>query len=347
MVSAESDPRVAVEPDFQVVSAVQCPAHILHEIGEFLDTQDTSHPFQFPEWSGSGALLALARRGGRVSWVAQCGTLSPGGQLLPIRALTVYRGPVCDDVELLETGLRHLIEAGRRKNLAYVEIAPEWSGGFAESAALMLARNGWQTLAGERSSLRLGLNRAADDLLASFRKTTRSEIRRSISAGIVVTVAGNEIEYRDFLRLYEAMASERKFPAQESEFLLRIFHWLAVDRSRGGLFLAWEDGNLRGGALVVRAGRRCWYILGATSKDGKVGVGHLLQWRAIEWAREMGCLEYDFGGYREGVNTGPALFKKGFCDRVVNFIPPYRYVTSPTRHRAVESIAKIRRKLHL
>ena len=127
--------------------------------------------------------------------------------------------------------------------------------------------------------------------------------------------------------------------------MLHLFRWLATDQTRGALILGWEDGQLRGGVLAVRSGTRCWYVLGATSKDNKSSVGHLLQWKAIQWAKDAGCLEYDFGGVREGVNTGPALFKRGFCDRVVQFLPPQHYVVSPGRHRTAELMLKVRRNL--
>jgi len=332
--------------DFQFIDRAQWSAPLLREVGDFLDSQDTSHPFQWPQWSGERMHVVLLRRRGKIQWLAQCGVTYPASRLLrPIRVLSFNRGPVCDDFELSELGLRKLIDEATGMGIAHIDIAPEWTGAFAESAATLLARDGWQALPGVRSTLRLSLSPTLDELLASFRKTTRYEIRRSMNEGIEVTAARDEAEYQEFLRLYEEMASQRKFSAEKADFLIGIFRWLTGEQGRGGLFLAREAEKLRGGALVVRSGVRCWYILGATSKEGKLGAGHLLQWRAIQWAKENGCLEYDFGGYREGVNTGPALFKKGFSDRVVHFLPTHRYVVSPARHRASEFVSRVRRSL--
>jgi hypothetical protein len=343
----DSNPHGAEgEFSFQVVERAQWSTSLLDEVGAFLDSQDTSQPFQRPEWAGDGWLLALVRRHGQIQWLALCGVIYPASRFMrPIRALNVHRGPVCDDLDLLEKGQRELVAQAGKMGFAYIEIAPEWTGKFAESAAAMLARNGWQAIPGVRSTLRLSLIPSLDDLLASFRKTTRYEIRRSMNERIEVRMATGDVEYRDFIEIYLAMAREREFPSETPEFLLGIGRWLAADKSHGCLLLAYEDGKPRGGILIIRSGVRCWYFLGATSKDGKVGVGHLLQWRAIQWAKENGCVEYDFNGYREDATSGPALFKKGFCDRVVHFIPAHRYVVTPGRYRAFEAISRVRRGL--
>lgn len=335
--------RTADTVDFELVRGSQSSTALLNEISDFLDTQETSHPFQLPQWSRSGARWALLRSQGRLGWFAQCGVLYPAGRPLPfIRALTVYRGPICDDLQQMEIGLRHLIAESRKMRVAYVDIAPEWTGAFAESARPMLARNGWQALPGVRSSLRLDLRPPSEQLLTGFRSTTRYKIRRSERAGVRVTMACDDTEFCGFIRLYLKMASEKQFTGEDADFLLHVFRWLAPNRARGGLFLAWEGGMLKGGILVVRSGVRCWYILGATTKDSKFSAGHLLHWRAIEWAKENGCLEYDFGGFREGMSTGPAYFKSGFCDRVVHFVPAHRYIVSQHRRRLAEFTSSVR-----
>jgi hypothetical protein len=335
--------RSAEGRDFQFVGTAQCSAQVLLEISEFLDTQDTSHPFQLPQWSGSGAHLAWLRHEGRIRWFAQCGVLYPAGRFLrSIRALTVNRGPVCDDLELMETGLQHLVAEGRKQGLAYIDIAPEWTGAFAESAAPLLARNGWQALPRTRSSLHLDLRPALESLPASFRKTTRYEIHRAESQGVEVTLGHDEHAWQDFLQLYAEMAAQKKFMAEDLGQLLRVLRWLEEEKDRGGLLVARKDGKLMGGIVIVRCGACCWYVLGATRKGGKFSAGHLLQWRAIRWAKEKGCLEYDLGGFREDANSGPALFKRGFCNKIVHFFPPHRYIVSRYRHRLADLVSTLR-----
>jgi hypothetical protein len=336
--------------DFQFVSASRSPAHLVQEIVGFLDTQNTSHPFQFPQWAGKGTYLAMFRRQAELRWFAQCGVFYPAGRILrPIRALTLNRGPVCDDLDLMETGLRRLVEAGSREGFAFIDIAPEWTGDFAESAGGMLARNGWQPLSARRSSLRLDLSPDLDQLLGNFRKVTRYEIRRSERQEVEVSMARDESDCDHWLRLYLEMAKEKQFAAEDCGHIRHVLRWLGAQASRGGLLLAHKDRRLLGGIVIVRTGARCWYLLGATSKDDKFSAGHLLQWRAIQWAKKQGCLEYDFSGgeYREGVDGGTAFFKRGFCDDVVHFLPSHRHVISGTRVRVSDLVSKFRAGLRI
>jgi hypothetical protein len=322
---------------------------MVQEIVNFLDNQNTSHPFQFPQWADEGTYLAWFRRKAELRWFAQCGVFYPAGRILsPIRGLTLNRGPVCDDLNLTEVGLRRLVEVGSQKGFAFIDIAPEWTSDFASSALDMLRRQGWRPLSAGRSSLRLDLSPDLDQLLGSFRKVARYEIRRSQRQGLEVRMARDETDRDHWLRLYLEMAKKKGFVADDSAHMRQVLLWLRAEADRGGLFLAHKkDGTPLGGIVIVRAGARCWYVWGATSKEDKSSAGHLLHWRAIQWAKEKGCREYDFGGYREDTGGGTAFFKRGFCDHVVHFLPSQRQIIKGTRVRISDLVSKFRSRLRI
>lgn len=339
-------PGIGGNDQFVVLKESQCSAALTREITNYLDTQDTSHPFQLPQWSTGNAQLFLLRRQGRIQWFAKSAVHYPAGRVLrPIRALILNRAPVCDDPQLLRLGLEELVRAVRSLGIAYIDLMPEWTGEFAESAGAVLAQNGWQPLPSSRASLRLDLTPHREALFAGFRSGTRYDVRRAEAAGIDVKRVRNEADIREFIQLYVEMAREKEFAAESPDFLLKVFEWLDTDDTRGGFFVAHEGRLLRGGILLLRVGTRCWYVLGATAKDGKISAGHLLQWRGIEWSKNAGCREYDFGGYREESKSGPAFFKRGFCDRVVHFLPPHRRLISEARYTLSELVDRVRRTL--
>lgn len=70
-------------------------------------------------------------------------------------------------------------------------------------------------------------------------------------------------------------------------------------------------------------------------------VGHILQWRAILWAKSHGCTEYDFGGYTPGATSGPAWFKEGFGGTLVHLVAPHRRVTEWKRHSIFRVVSGI------
>ena len=324
------------------------------EIEAFLDRQSSSHPFQFPNWMGGQAgderedvYCAMLRDQREMRWFALCGVTFPLGRWLrPVRSLMVYRGPACDDADLTLYGLGKLLEKSKELGFAYVEIAPDWVERPEWSVGSALSRDGWQLLPERRSSLRLDLAAGNDELLSSFRKATRYEIRRSEQQGIVIRFAQDEGDLQEFQCIYFEMAKKKDFVGLEAGDLSHILRRIMHEKDRGAVLLAFKETTLLGGTLVVRAATRSWYVLGATTKDNRLSAGHLLQWRAILWAKEHGCVDYDFGGYREGINTGPALFKRGFCQSVVHFAPAYRYPLDRRLCSILDFIPKLKKTLN-
>lgn len=49
--------------------------------------------------------------------------------------------------------------------------------------------------------------------------------------------------------------------------------------------------------LVFARGKRAWYVYGASTDEERNRMpNYLLQWEAMRWARERGCIEYDLWG---------------------------------------------------
>lgn len=318
---------------FEFLKTQELAPAIHREIEAFLDRRANSHYLQIPNWMGGGSseredkYCAMLREQGEIRWFAHCGVTFPAGKWLrSIRSLIVFRGPACDDADLTLYGLGKLVEKSRELGFAYLQIAPDWVERPEWSIGSTLSRDGWQVLPIQRSSLRLDLAPGNDELLRSFREDTRLNIRRSEQRGIVIRFAEDEGDVQEFQSIYFEMARKKNFFPVEPEHLSHVLRWILKEKERGALVLASsKDGTPLGGVLVVRVATRSWGVFSATVKDTRLAAGHVLQWRAIRWAKEHSCADYDLGGYREGVNAGPPMFKRGFCESVVQFSPTYRY----------------------
>jgi hypothetical protein len=314
---------------------------LAREVDEFLDSQDTGHPFQFPQWADPGARLFLLRESGQIRWAGTFSVHRPLGWKVPwIRAAAANRGPVCDDLRLWEAAAEELVGDLRRERLTYFDLSPDWIQ--RPDAPAFVSAAEWEPVDVGRASLRLDLTPGPDEIFANFSKNTRYEVRRAERAGATVTVAASEEEIGEFLRLYQALAVRKGFQPDSLERVRRAIHWLIDGQSRGALLLARVDNAVRGGAVVARAGSRCWYIWGASEKQSQVNVGHIVQWNALQWARSYGCTEYDFGGYTPGATSGPAWFKAGFGGTVVHFVAPRRRVLRPGSYRAFNLLSRLR-----
>jgi hypothetical protein len=336
---------------FEFFKTQQLTPAVCREIEAFLDRQDSSHPFQFPNWTGGGPndererkYCAVVRDQGEIRWFAHCGVSSPAGKWMPIRTLTITRGPVCDDADLMVFGLGKVLEKSRELGFASVKIAPEWVERPERAVGNALSREGWQSLEDPKGSLRLDLHPETDELLRSFRHDTKLHIRRSERDGVVIRAAQSEEDIQLFVRIYLDMVRKKDFSGEEPGRLSHSVRWAVQekDKNRGALLLASIGTTPLGGVLVVRAARRSWGVFSATVKDDRVTAGHLLQWSAIRWAKEHGCDEYDLGGHRGGVNTGPPSFKRGFCRTAVEFGPSYHYRVNRRLCSMLDLMAKAR-----
>jgi hypothetical protein len=316
---------------------------LTQEIVCFLDSQTTSHPFQFPQWSGAGSYFAVLRQANQIRWFANCGTQFPlGTRLTGLRALTVNRGPVCDDPELWRAALDEFAEQMRQKQFIYLDAAPDRLE-LAASDRTCGFGPGWNPLGENRVSLRLNVTKSEDELLARLRKATRYDVRRAERAELIAEPSKQPSDAKEFLRLYKSLAERKGFSPDPEDHVLAIIRWLETEPARGALLLARDRAAVVGGAVIVRSGKRCWYVWGASDKNDRFSAGQLLQWRAILWAKAHGCTEYDFGGYTPHATSGPAWFKEGFGGEIVRFAPPHRNVFRPRWHGLVQALARMRR----
>ena len=315
---------------------------LLREAQDFLDSQNTGHPFQFPEWAGSGSRVMLAREDGKICWLGTFGVQRPLGRTFPwLRALTANRGPVCDDHRLWEAAAEELAENMREESFAYLDVIPEWIGQADVDHPGFANRFKWQSIGKPRVSLRLDLNAAEQDIFANFRKTARYEVRRAERLGTTVRTASSDAEIDEFLSVYERMAVRKGFTPNPIDNLRRVMRWLIASESRGALLIACAGDIVHGGVIIARSGRRCWYILGAIDRDEGATVGHILQWNAIRWAKSHGCTEYDFGGYTPGATSGPAWFKEGFGGTVVHLVAPHRRMIERKRYNVFRVVSEV------
>jgi lipid II:glycine glycyltransferase (peptidoglycan interpeptide bridge formation enzyme) len=310
------------------------------ESEDFLEAQRTSHPFQLPDWGAEeNSAYAMVRVRNELRLFARCGLVWPLGRHFGhLQALSVTRGPVCDDADLMRVSLVQLVEMCRSRNFVYVDVNPDLVDSDADKLDAWLRENEWFAAGPQRASLRVDLRWPLEEILGTFRKTTRYEIRRAETAGIEISDTASEDLCQQFLNLYFTMASDKGFAPDPESHIRRVLTSLRQNRRRGVLLTASYKGAVLGGAVVVRVGSSCWYVWGATGKKVEVNVGHLLQWRAMRWAKQQGCTEYDLGGYRDAATDGPALFKRGFSQRLVRFMPTYRYVTNPMAYSAFKVV---------
>ena len=89
------------------------------------------------------------------------------------------------------------------------------------------------------------------------------------------------------------------------------------------------------GAVIFKFGERSWYLHGMSLPEHAEKMApHLIQWEAIRWAKQQGCITYDMWGAPDQFDESDSLwgvyrFKRGFGGEVSLTIGAWDYPVRP------------------
>ena len=335
--------------------------HLTNDISErdwdsFVAASSVGHILQSSQWGHlkerfgwQVARLAIEDRG---QWLA--GTQVLFRPLGPRTIAYVPKGPVTDwaDAEATQTLLEALHHLCRQRRAILLKIEPD----LAEDPALVqkLTALGFraspQTIQPQCTIL-LDLTPDPEAILARMKSKTRYNIRLAARKGVAVR-EGTAEDLSGFYRLMQITGQRDGF-GTHSEAYYETAHQLFVPQGLARLFLATFEDQILAGIMAFAFGQRAWYMYGASSDEHRnLMPNYLLQWEAIKWARERGCLTYDLWGIpdeEEALLEGEFLkrsdglwgvyrFKRGFGGQVVHYLGAYDYVYSPLLYRLYDKL---------
>jgi len=281
------------------------------------------------------------------------GTSLAAAQLLirPLYGLSVAyvpRGPLFATDEILNRALLQALQRiARRRRAAFLRLEPN----VLETIETADTLNSWlqaQRFAPAdpmqpRSSIHLDLTPEPDKLFASFTKGHRADVRRAERNGVSVRIGTTEADLDMFYAIMQATGERQEFGIHARAYYATA-RQLFDDAAR--LLIAEQDGSAIAAFLVFAWGREATYMYSGSTEAGlKQGANHLLQWHAIQWARERGCALYDLWGIPDAFGQmahaagaeldqleqaakqhplyGVYRFKKGWGGQVVRYVPAY------------------------
>ncbi len=165
----------------------------------------------------------------------------------------------------------------------------------------------------------LDLTIGKEELLKSFKKSTRWEINAGQRRGVkvekvAVTPENMQVVYHLLSQTYERAHFFTRGKAFTEAY------WKLFDQTgQGSMFIASLDGKPLSAAFVIHIGKRAHYKDGASIRvKPDVFASRVMQWGIIQYLIEEGIEVYDLGGvWREGSATsGVTLFKTGFGEQV-------------------------------
>lgn len=249
------------------------------------------------------------------------------------------RGPVCDfsNVDILRALTEAAKDKGKHEGAILLKIDPavriEWTDAKnnIESVGYLECKDA-DGFGGVQPKcvMQLDLTPSLDQLLAGCKPKWRYNIRLAEKKGVTIKTECT----KDDLHIFYGLLTET---AKRDRFLIRDFRYyenmwdILVVPGYARLFLAEYEGEAIAGAIAFIFGDKCWYTYGASSnRHRNVMPNHLMQWKMITWAKESGCIWYDFRGvspkkdgelndHLKGLNR----FKEGFGAKFVEYIGEY------------------------
>jgi serine/alanine adding enzyme len=276
--------------------------------------------------------------------------------LRPYRGLSaayVPRGPLFSGSAAADTALlAELVSISRHNRAAFLRLEPDLALGSDGQAQLEVRlddrfRQVERTLQ-PRSSIRLDIRPAEDQLFAGLSKGHRADVRRAERNGVRVRVGSGDGDVEALHQMMRETQRRKEFGIHTAGYFRRLKEHFGDD---GRLLLAEHDGQLVAATLAIAFGAQALYLAAGTSPAGlQLRASHLLQWHAIRWARQHGATSYDLWGIPDARGRlalateidgsesarakledaaakdpldGVYRFKKGWGGQVVRSVPAY------------------------
>lgn len=203
------------------------------------------------------------------------------------------------------------------------------------------------------STIEVDLTGEEEDILARMKQKCRYNIRLAEKKGIVIRQSS---DVKEFYALMQETGGRDGFEVHSLEYYQRVFN-LSYLNGTMNLLVAEFEGVPLASLMVFAVGQRSWYLYGASSdRERNRMPAYLLQWKAMQWARQKGCKTYDLWGIPDETEQilerdfetrhdglwGVYRFKRGFGGMVRRAHPPLDRVFQPLLYKVYAYRQKLR-----
>ena len=261
------------------------------------------------------------------------------------------RGPAVDNVENFEIMMGEVITFFKSLKVGSIRISPYWFYPDAEKIESVLKEMGFlvfsyrprfldrirrRIMPSRGTTGLVDLNHPEEEILASFSRSTRREIRRAGRENIEIRLIKDINDAHEFYKHFGEMSKERGliFP-NYSEFE-GIFENILKPEKLGILMHAYSNATFLSGLLMFKGKETAhtirYVVVRAPLKElSNLRIGPFLWWKGMLWAKEKGCSFVDMEGSPEDVDKSSPVyrvqkFKKGFNPVVAQRLNDHIYI---------------------
>lgn len=185
------------------------------------------------------------------------------------------------------------------------------------------------------SSWKLDITPSEEVLLANMRKTTRYLVKQALQNKDIELIKSTNVEDMEiFYRLHTPVAKLQKFVPFSLNYLKKEFQAFLPNSNIALFFVKYKGEYIATAFEIFWSGVGFYHHAALLPQYHKIPASHLIQWEAINEAKQRGCKVYDFWGYADPVTNpkhpyaGPTLFKMGFGGYKDEYVKTQDYVIS-------------------
>lgn len=278
------------------------------------------------------------------------------GALLIERTTPLGRYWYCPRPSLDELALREIEAAAKDAGVLFVRIDPETPllASTLPTAATAHTEPG--------DSLVLSLAPTTDELLKSFHEKTRYNIRVALRNELEVEESSDPDSrtLTAFLQFARKTGARQGFRYHADHYYRTMLEVLGQPNDEGitaSALVAHRNNGPAAAMIVVWTPETAYYLHGASWYERRKWMApHLLQWTAIQRAKERGASAYDFWGIApmnpdqtpvdpNHAWAGVTRFKLGFGGEVVHYPDAVDLLVRPAQYHAYSVARRLRRTL--
>lgn len=162
-----------------------------------------------------------------------------------------------------------------------------------------------------------------EELLTSFSIQVRRNINLSLKNNLQISLAIDNLECQLAYEIIKKNAIDNNYSVRSfNDFGNTIM--AMIDKKTAYLFVAKQNNEIKGSALVVDCGNHLTYISGGTLKEKPdLKIGYFLHWKIIEKSIELGYSGYNIS---LGGSKGVQEFKSKFNTTAILFSDETRHI---------------------
>lgn len=273
-----------------------------------------------------------------------------------LRIMYVPKGPLLldwSDHEIREIILEGLKNLASLRGAIFIKIDPDvrlglGKPGEAESQELAIGEEvqthlkirGWRFSDEQvqfRNSIMIDLSFSEDELLARMKQKTRYNIRLAARRGVTIR-SGVEADFQLLYEMFAETANRDEFVIRDKGYYFNAWKTL-LDAGMADPLIAEVGGEAVAGLINIYFLQKAWFLFGMSSQKFRERMpNYLLQWTAMQRAKEAGCNIYDLWGAPDSFNEhdpmwGVFRFKEGLGGDVIRHIGAWDLPIQPTIYK--------------